>query len=77
MSGSYGRFRYGNEACRDGGIERDMFVGEWFVDDPILCPLCGELMESTVPVMAGPIVYPIGPGWFPGGGRWRSPRRLA
>jgi hypothetical protein len=60
-----------NEACRDRGINRDVFVGEWFVDDPVLCPLCGELMESAVPVLAGPVLYPLEPAWPPAGGRGR------
>jgi hypothetical protein len=68
--------RCGNEACRDWGIGRDVFVGEWFVDDAVLCPLCGELLEGTVPVVTGPgpLIYPIAPAWFPGGGRGRPPR---
>jgi len=73
MAGNQKR-RCGNERCRDFGIDRDVFVGEWFVDDPILCPMCGELMDDIIPVATGPAFYPVGPAW-PGPGRgW--PRRL-
>lgn len=60
--------RCGNDACRDFGIDRDIFVGDWFVDDPVLCPLCGELMDTIVPVATGPVFSPLGPAW-PGPGR--------
>jgi hypothetical protein len=62
-----------NEECREFGVERDVEVGEWFPDDPLLCPLCGELMGTTVPVAAVPVWSPVWSGWFPGGG-WRGPR---
>jgi hypothetical protein len=62
-----------NERCRERGIARSIFVGDWFVDDPILCPLCGELMETVAQVTAA-AWYPLGPGWGPVGG-WPRPLR--
>lgn len=62
-----------NDGCREFGVERDVEVGEWFADDPLLCPLCGEETETTVQVVPVPVSYPVGFGWFPGGG-WRGSR---
>ncbi len=64
------RLKCGNDACRDFGIDRDVFVGEWFVDDPILCPLCGEPMDAIVPVATGPVFYPLGAALHGPGRRW-------
>jgi len=63
-----------NDRCRAGGVERDVFVGEWFVDDPVLCPFCGELMETTVQVGVAPVWGPTVPWWRSPGG-WRHPPR--
>jgi hypothetical protein len=61
------KFRCANEVCRDFGVERALFSGQWF-DDPFLCPVCGEQMESTV-LVGPPAWYPIPPRWPATGGR--------
>ena len=56
--------------CRGLGVERDVEVGEWFADDPLLCPLCwggdrrrrSKSYQSLFPTRSGL-------GHFPGGGR--------
>jgi hypothetical protein len=71
---AYGTGRCNNERCRARGLDQDVFVGEWFVDDPVLCPLCGELMEAAVQVGVAPVWGLTGPGWRSPGG-WRQPPR--
>lgn len=63
-----------NERCRENGIVRPMYVGEWFVDDPILCPLCGQFMETVTQVGVAPAYYPLGVGRGRIGG-WPQPPR--
>ena len=42
-----------NDRCRANGIERFVYLGDWFVDDAVQCPFCGEAMETTVVIENG------------------------
>jgi hypothetical protein len=37
-----------NDRCRANGIERFVYLGDWFVGDAVLCPFCGDEMETIV-----------------------------
>jgi hypothetical protein len=45
-----------NERCRANGIERFVYLGDWFIADAVLCPFCGEAMDTV-------LVIENGQGW--------------
>jgi hypothetical protein len=42
-----------NDRCRGFGVDRVVYLGDWFVSDLVLCPFCGEAMETAFVVGNG------------------------
>jgi hypothetical protein len=42
-----------NERCRANGIETFVYLGDWFTADAVLCPFCGEAMDTVLVIKNG------------------------